>query len=358
MRRFVLCLLLLRCSHPPPPKPPPPVVEVVRTPTEEVEGVLAELYEALEAGDAERAATVFTDDAMIYGLGPSDTWSKREPFAARLGQDLIPLGLSGDALQVADSRPVVGFPPGSIAKAESAWMHDLPRVTVGHKGSSAATWLPRVTAHLLRDENGWKIDALHASLPVDDRYVFAPEAIKQLLPPADVANERGPDSEELVGLTRRLLDDFELKINRTADRDDFVEIGTSPTEVFERGKTFKALVRAQLPAIRKDKYVWKVDGNLRVHRAPDGLTGWAAGNVVLHIGAGKKVQVLPAFRALWIYVQEKDTWNLASEHQSLALREDARPPSTPDELKGWKEARAARKPKPPPPDEEPAMKPW
>jgi ketosteroid isomerase-like protein len=333
--------LLLTCSHPPAPKPtvaleaPPP-----RTPAQLVQGRLGALYGALEAGDADRVAPLLTNDAMVFGLGPSDTSARRDRFLVRLAQQLLPLGL-GDSLQIAGSRPVVGLGPG----ARSAWVFDFPRVTVTHKGT-ASEWLPRLTAHLVLEDEAWKIDALHVSLGIDDEVVFAPDAAKKLLPPNDVLAERGPESEELVGLTRRLLEDFEVKIDRTTERDEFVQIGTSSAEVFEQGPAFKALVRPQLPAIRKGGYQWKIDGGLRVHRAPDGKTGWAAANVVLRIGVGtKKQQTLPAFRTLWIYVNEHDRWNLASEHQSLAVKEDLLSPATSEQRKAWRDRRA---PKPTP----------
>jgi hypothetical protein len=251
---------------------------------------------------------------------------------------VLPLGLGTDSLTISDSAPVIGLSPND----GSAWLFDFPKVKVVHK-SSTSTWLPRVTAHLVRLEAGWKFDAVHVSLGVADAVVYAPDAPKRLLPPADVTNERGPKSDELVGLTKRLLEDFEVKLNRASDRREFVEIGSSPTEVFEVGKKFKELSRPALPAIRKEGYSWKLEGNLRTRLAPDGKSGWAAGNVVLRIGSGKKQKVLPAFRTLWVFVEERGVWNLASEHQSLGLKEDLREPATAEDLTLWAEARALAK---------------
>ncbi len=337
VRRALLCLLLLTCSHPPAPKPTTEAEAPPKTPAQLVVGRLTTLYGAIEAGDADRVAPLLTTDVMVFGLGPSDTYARRDLFLVRLAQQLLPLGM-GDSVQIAGSKPVVGLGAGS----RSAWVFDFPRVTITHKGTTSE-WLPRLTAHLVLEDEGWKIDALHVSLGIDDEVVFAPDAAKKLLPPNDVLAERGPDSEELVGLTRRLLEDFEVKIDRTSERDEFVQIGTSSAEVFEQGPAFKALVRPQLPAIRKGGYQWKIDGGLRVHRSPDGKTGWAAANVVLRIGVGtRKQQTLPAFRTLWVYVNERDRWNLASEHQSLAVKEDLLSPSTPEQRKAWNDRRTAR----------------
>jgi hypothetical protein len=243
--------------------------------------------------------------------------------------------MGGDTLAIGDSAPVIGL----SGPQTSAWLFDFPKVKAVHKGV-ASTWLPRITAHLIYVDGAWKFDALHASLGVADELVYAPEAQKRLLPPSDVLNDRGPHSEELIGLTRRLLEDFEVKIERSTDRREFVEIGSSPAEVFELGKKFKELSRPALPAIRKEGYSWKVDGNLRAHLAPDGKTGWAAGNVILRIGSGKKQKVLPAFRTLWVFIEEKGLWNIASEHQSLGIKEDLREPATAEELRLWTESRA------------------
>lgn len=291
-------------------------------PVEAVKQALGSVYAGVAAGDAERLAPYFTDDALVFGLGPTDTYNLRDLFLARLAQSLGVLGAGGGALELTASRPVVGLDEG----AQSAWVYDLPRVELRRK-SGSSTWLPRLTAHAVLQGARWRFDALHVSLGVPDAVVFAPEAAKKLVPPTDVGSQRARDSEQVVGLTRRLLDDFGVKIDRTSERDEFVQIGSSPTEVFERGKAFKDLARPQLTAIRKGGYSWRLEGNLRTGMAPGARSGWAAGNVVLRIGAGKKQQVLPPFRTLWIYVEEKGVWNLASEHQSLALPEDLREPA-------------------------------
>lgn len=332
MRRLVVMLsvALLGC-----PKPPPKVVEVkVVDPFEAASAVLPRLYAGAAAGDADQLEPLFTADALVFGLGPSDTWQGGTLVGERIRQALLPIGLSGDTLKVEASRPVIALAPGE----QSAWAFDLPKVTTTHKGQEAV-WLPRVTLHLQREGDAWRIDALHLSLPVADQLVFAPDASKKLLAPADVSNDRGgPDADQLVGLVRRALDDYGVKLDRTCERAEYVQVGTSAAEVLIGGKSFKELLKPQLGAIKRT-YSWKLEGNLRVKVAPGGKSGWAAGLVVQRQGTGKKQQTLPTFRVLWTLVEEGGVWNISSEHQSLAVKEDLREAANDEQLKTWQATR-------------------
>jgi uncharacterized protein (TIGR02246 family) len=322
-------VVLFGCAKAPPPKPvvqpPKPVA-----PADAVKGLMASLYEAVQAGDADRLAQAFTEDAMVFGLGPSDTWSSREAVVTYTRQAFLPLGLSGDTLAISESRVAVGLAPGE----KSAWLYDLPKVVVGH-GRDDHTYLPRLTGHAVKDGTHWRLDALHVSLAVSDALVARPDASRLLLPPAAVPDERGPDADQVVGLARRMVEDMGVKVEHASERPAFVWIGTSPVELFEGGKTFKDLVRPQLPAIKKGGYAWRLEGPLRARLASDGETGWAAGVVVLRIGSGKKAQTLPPFRVLWVFADEDGVWNMVSEHQSLAVKEDLREPADAEQLKAW-----------------------
>lgn len=320
-------VLLAACAKAPPKR----AVEVKPVdPADGVRALVKNVYGAVEGGEADKLLPLITADAMVFGLGPSDTWNFRDTVLEKARQALLPIGLAGDTLKIEDSRLVVALAAGE----RSSWFYDLPRVETKHKGEKA-TWLPRITGHAIKEDEGWKIDALHVSLAVPDAMLSAPDAAKKLLPPTDVTNERGPNSDQLVGLTRRILDDYGVKVDRTAERADFVQVGTSPTEIIETGAAFKELVKPQVPAIKKGGFSWKVEGNLRARLAPDGKSGWVAANVVQRVGSGKKAQVYPPFRYLWIYVEEDGLWNIASEHSSLAVREELREPATPDALKAW-----------------------
>lgn len=334
MRAVALLVVVIvsGCVKAPPKKvvEPPPVLE----PVEAVRAVLQEAYAAVEAGDADRLRPLFTDDALVFGLGPSDTWSGGETVLEKARQALLPVGLAGDGVKVVDSRPVAGL----SEDGRSAWLFDLPKVKTVHLEQDA-TWLPRLTAHLVQVDGKWLMDALHVSLAVPDQLLSAPDASKRLLPPTDVPAERGPDSDQVVGLVRRALEDYAVKVDRTSERAEFVQLGTSPSEVFIGGKAFKDLIRPQLGAIRKAGFSWKLDGNLRVKVAPGGKSGWAAAVVVQRMGVGKRQQTYPPFRFLWVVVEEDGLWNIASEHQSLAVREELREGANEEQLATWKTSR-------------------
>lgn len=315
-----------------PKAPPKRVVEekIVLQPAEAVRETIEKAYRGIEAGDADQLEPLFTEDALVFGLGPSDTWLGGTVINERARQTLIPIGLSGDTVKVEDSRIVVGL----AANQYAAWAFDLPKVTTSHKGKSEV-WLPRMTAHLVRDGDRWRIDALHVSLSVPDSLVFAPDALKRIIAPADVNADRSPDSDQVVGLVKRSLEDYGVKIDRTSERAEFIQLGTSAAEVFIGGKAFKDLIKPQLGAIKKAGYSWKLDGNLRVKLAPGAKSGWAAAVVVQRVGSGKKQQVFPAFRFLWTLTEEDGVWNISSEHQSLAVKEELRDPATDEMVKAW-----------------------
>lgn len=328
---LLLPLALIGCVKAAPTKV---VEEKVVDPLEGAREAMERLYKAIEAGDADQLETLFTADALVFGLGPSDTWQGGPAIVDRARQALLPIGLAGDEVKLDESHIVVGMTPGDY----SAWAFDLPKVSTTHKGKTEV-WLPRITAHLEREGDQWRIDALHLSLAVPDSLVFAPDAAKKLLSPGDVTNDRSPDSEQVIGLVRRSLDDYAVKIDRTSERAEFLQLGTSAAEVFIGGKAFKDLIKPQLGAIKKAGYSWKLDGNLRVKLAPGSKSGWAAAMVVQRQGSGKKLQVFPAFRVLWTLIEEGGVWNISSEHQSLAVKEDLRDAATDEQLTAWKASR-------------------
>jgi hypothetical protein len=325
---------LVGCAKPPPPKRV--VAPRVVDPQDAVKKLVADAYSAVQAGEADELEELFTADAMVFGLGPSDTFNFRDTLVDRARQELLPIGLGGGRLEISESRVTVGLGNGET----SAWLYDLPKVTVTHQGVES-TWLPRITGHAVKEGDRWRFDALHLSLAVSDALLAKPDAGRLLLAPAAVADERGPDADQLIGLTRRLVEDMGVKVDRASERPGFVLVGTSPVELFEGGKTFKELVRPQLAAIRKGGFSWKLEGPLRARLAPDHQTGWAAGVLVMRVGSGKKVQTYPPFRALWIFADEGGVWNLVSEHQSLAVKVDLREPADAEQLKAWEGLREA-----------------
>ncbi len=299
-------------------------------PRAEVRGLLKSIYSILESGDPDPLTRLIAPDVMAYGLGPSDTFNQRDPLINTLRQELLPLGFKGEVLRIRSARIDVGLAPSG----DSAWLWDLPRVEYEKQGT-VTTWLPRVTAHAIKLEDGWALDAVHVSLGVPDEKIYAPDALKKYLPPGDVFAERGPDSDQLVGLARRLLEDLAVKVDRISERPEVVLLGTGPSELFEGGKTFKALVKPKLAEIKKSVFSYKVDGAVRSRLGPGHTSGWVAANVILRLGAGKKQQVLPPFRVLWVFVEEKGVWNVVSEHQSLAIKDELRTPCDDEAIKAW-----------------------
>lgn len=325
---LVVALVLCACPKAPPPKkvaPPPPP-----DPKAEVRELVKTVYSTLETGDPDPIKPLVAPDVMAYGLGPSDTFAQRDPLINFARQELLSISLESEVLRIRSGRVDVGLALGE----QSAWFWDLPRVEYEKKGKTT-TWLARVTGHAVKLDGQWTIDAVHVSLGVPDEKIYAPDAAKKYLPPADVLAERGKDSDELVGLARRILDDVVVKVDRTSERPEVVLLGTGPGELFEGGKAFKDLVKPKLNEIKKAVFSYKVDGPIRSRLAPGQGTGWVAANVVLRLGAGKKQQVLPPFRVLWVFAEEKGLWNLVSEHQSLALKQELRSPADDEAIRAF-----------------------
>jgi hypothetical protein len=327
-------LLLVACPKARQPKEATPLLPEV-----EVGELVRFVYSTLERGDPDPLKPFIAADVMAFGIAPTDTYAQRDPLIHFLRRQLVSIGFETEVLRIRSGRIDVGI----ADSGQSAWFWDLPRVEHEDKEKgTTTTWLPRVTGHAIKLDGQWVIDAAHVSLGVPDEWAYAPDAHRKYLPPADVWAERGKDSDELVGLARRVLDDVAVKVDRTSDRSEVVLLGTGPTELFEGGEAFKNLVRPKLAEIKKSVFSYKIDGPVRSRLAPAQSSGWVAATVVLRVGIGKKQQVLPAFRVLWLFAEERGLWNLVSEHQSFALREDIQSPADTDAIKVYEAMNAVR----------------
>ncbi len=290
---------------------------------EQVEKLIRQCYRAIEKNEPELLVDLLTADAFAFGLAPSETLSYRDDIVDRIRQELLPLGLKGEEIRVNDKQLLVGMAVGE----RSAWISDLPRVAIARK-KTVDIYYPRLTAHAVREEKGWRLDAIALSFGVTDEELYAPDAAKKFLAPAEVSNERGKDSDQMVGTTKRILEDLSLKVDRVSAREEVMLLGTDPSEVYQGGAAFKALVKPRLQEIKRSVFSYKIDGNIKARVASDGKTGFVAANVILRLGAGKKMQTLPGFRTLWVYEQAGDLWTIVQEHQSLALSPEQRKPAS------------------------------
>ncbi len=313
----VVMVLVASCAGAPEKKGFAPLLD----PRDDVRALLVSAYAALQKHDTEKFTLLVAPDVMVFGLGPSDTFNYRDTAMESVRQAW------------ADGRPDVKITPGRMpvglaVGGQSGWVWDFPKVEMG-----TGVYLPRVTAHVVYDGESWRFDAIHISLGVADDKLYAPDALKKFVVPAELTGDRPKESEVLIEQTRHLLDDLPFKVAHTADGADVLLLGTDSGEVFEGGKTFKDLVKPRLAEIKKAVFEYKVEGPFRARLAPDGRTGWVAANVVLRVGSGRKTQTLPAFRTLWVFEKDHGEWNMVLEHQSVALRDEQRDEATADQLK-------------------------
>jgi hypothetical protein len=322
VRRIVLLLLvsLTACAKKaPPPKaePEPP------DPKKELLAKVRELYGALEHQEPERLNDILTADVMAYGLGPKESFTNRDTLIEFMRNELVPFGLRGDTIKISKTDPKVGLARGE----DSGWFYDFPRFDRVRSDKPTQTWKVRITGHAVRDEGKWRIDAVHVSFGFPDTDLYAADAPKKLKPPEAVGTDKATDAEQVITLTKRMLEDIGVKIERTSDATEVVLIGTDPTDVFEGGAKFKELARPKLPELKKAAFSLKIEDGPRGRMAPDKKSGWVSAAVVLRLGKPPKVQVLPSFRALWIFADENGALNLVSEHQSLGLTYEQRKPN-------------------------------
>lgn len=280
----------------------------------QLQRLVGQLYAAIEKGDFRSAESLFTSDALVFGLEPADTWQGAMVIVERAQQQLMSVKNSQVQLHIEESKVEVGLSEG----ATSAWAYDIPRVSVRAR-QETKQWLPRVSAHFVLESSGWKIDALHVSLAVPDEVVLSPALSKRLLAPADVAQKINSGAEVLHEQLRRVLGDFGYKVGRTARQPEFVQIGTALGEFFVGGAQFQQMIRPQLGAVQKAGYRWQLEGNVRVELAPDGQSGWAAAVVIQSLGEGKRSKMYPPLRFFWTWTRQDNEWWLSSEHQSLPL---------------------------------------
>ena len=335
--RLLLATVLLGaiglCARAPAPKTEPPPPPEPTDPESRIKKVVRQSYEALTLGEPERLADLVTDDVVAVGLGPQEYVTDKDALIEEVRRQLLPIGLRGETLRVARSRPKVGLAEGG----QSAWVWDFPRFVRERKERRPTTWLPRVTLHLVKQTGLWKVDALHVSFGHPDADLYAPGAEKQLIAPADPGVDKGTGSEQAVGLARRLLDDIAVKVDRVSDQDRVLLLGTDPNDVFEGGKAFKDLARPRLPELKKAPFSLKLYGGPRARLGPGGKTAWVLATVQLTLysgtGKAKKAQPLVPFRTFWVFAEEDGLWNLVLEHQSLGLLPEQRKAARAEDLK-------------------------
>lgn len=339
----LLALFLADCARAPKAKaekkaPPEPTDPVSR-----VKKVVQKSYDAVCALEPERLEELLSDQVVGFGFGPSDYVQSRRALIDEARQQLLPFGLRGDTLRVLKSRPRVGLSEDKL----SAWVWDFPVIEQERgKGRGSRLWLPRVTMHLVYEARKWRVDAFHVSYGFPDAELYAPEAEKTLVSPAMLERDLGPNSDQAVGLARRLLEDITVKVNRVADSDDVLLLGTDPGDVFEGGRAFKDFALPRLAELKKAPFSLKLDGGPVARSTAGGKTSWVLATVQLKLGAGKAQKTLVPFRALWVFEEKGDMLDLVLEHQSLGLKVEQRRPATAEESRAAMKEKDAPAPSP------------
>lgn len=332
---WLLCALaVFACAKPAPrrkvdKRPPEPTDPVSR-----VKKVVAQSYQAIVTLEPEKLEDLVADQVVGLGFGPQDYVRSRKELIETARQQLMPFGIHGDTLRVVKSRPKVGL----ASDEQSAWVWDFPRIEQERgNGKPSRTWLPRATFHLVKEHGLWRIDAFHLSFGFPDAELYADGAEKKLVLPADLGVDKGPNSDQAVGLARRLLEDITVKVDRVADRDEVLLLGTDPGDVFEGGRAFKDFARPRLAELKKAPFSLKLDGGPVARLSPGGKTGWVLATVQLKLGAGKAQKTLVPFRAFWVFAEQGDLLDLVLEHQSLGLKPEQLQPATAEALKALKD---------------------
>lgn len=287
----------------------------------QITAVVRSLHEALVSQEPERLNELLTADAVVLGLGPGDVFSYRDTLVSKTRQEASAFGLLGGAATVKEGTLQVGLGEGEV----SGWVYDAPAVDVLKPGAKPQRFLPRLTGHVVYENARWRFDLVHLSLGLPDAELYAADAPKRFAAPTDVGEGRADGTEAVVDLAKKTMEDVALKGQKATNRDEFVVVGTDPSQVYVGGRAFKDLLRPLLPELKKQVFTLKFDGGLRARLGPTGKTAWLAGNVVLRQSVGKRMQTLPTLRQTFVFAQEKGTWVLVQDHQSLGLKPDQRP---------------------------------
>jgi SnoaL-like domain len=330
----LLAIALVDCAKVPKQKAEKKPAPEPTDPVSKIKKVVRLSYDAVCALEPERLEELMIDQVVGYGFGPVDYVQNRRAAIDEARQQLLPFGLHGDTLTVVKSRPRVGL----ADDGQSAWVWDFPHIVQERgNGKGTRTWLPRVTLHLVLEGRRWRIDAFHLSYGYPDADLYAAEAEKSLISPATLDLDKGPNSDQAVGLARRLLEDITVKVDRVADHDDVLLLGTDSGDVFEGGRAFKDFAQPKLAELKKAPFSLRMDGGPVARLAPGGKTAWVFATVQLRLGVGKNQKTLVPFRAFWVFAEKGGMLDLVLEHQSLALKVEQRRPATAEELKAKKD---------------------
>jgi ketosteroid isomerase-like protein len=118
------------------------------------------LYDGLRGGDPEALYRWLEPDVLMLGTAPEEIWAGQPAVAAALGPRL---GARSGAF-IHEGRLDIRVAPSLT----TAFFHDEVRLA-GTTRTGAAIDLPmRVTGTLVRREGGWRVAAVHFSVPIPD----------------------------------------------------------------------------------------------------------------------------------------------------------------------------------------------
>jgi hypothetical protein len=245
-----------------------------------VEEMLAEALAARERGEVETSS--LAADAFSWDSRPRDVFTSRDELASASGQR--------EKFVAHDVDRHVYF----ARDGQSAWFREM-YARPGH--------LVRHTGLAGRVDGKWVILAQHTS------FAYGPEIEKRdeegMLPAlAPIGNHVAAGAEEIERSLRSVV--FFDRMVAAATPADFVLVGTDPDYLAG------TIVR---PPDRGADGPRPNDG-VRAGLGPNGLTGWAAANVIwMENGKRKKGPM----RFLYVFTREDRRWRLVQNHHSYAV---------------------------------------
>ena len=130
--------------------------------SEELVGVMEDLYEAMRSGDVSNFESAAADDLLVIGTDPQEWWS---------GRDTVLAAFRAQAEAMGGGFPVQAGDPVAYSHGDVGWIADRPTMT-GPDGSSMPF---RLTVVTVRDGGDWKVAQMHFSLGVSNEEAFGQE---------------------------------------------------------------------------------------------------------------------------------------------------------------------------------------
>jgi ketosteroid isomerase-like protein len=268
---------------------------------------IEELYEALEGWDLAALEGLITPNVFVLPGTAEPAIEGARALVTELRQWLRRAERASVELRIRSLNRL----SGASDSERSAWVFDQVEVEVLRNRTVAGTTPVRVTA-LLVDDRGWRLAAIHWSIPTPSNEEQR-NWLREGKLPAGVGLEQSmpPDLRPLAERLTRCLRDRQSLPELYSTRPEAVTIGSTIDEVFLGGsakEAWKRFVDLQ-PRLA-------IRGGIRGAQTPDRTVAWLATHIDISF------QYTMPYRFFYIWFLERDDWKIVVSHDSVSMEPD------------------------------------